>query len=438
MSVSRMALLLLLLLTQMACGAGLPTDQNRWNWKSGPGTQAPARSRRDIMTVMTPEEDTDYHFTFQTEGPEVLVNNTHASAPPTPAGTESVEPPTTGGPDPGETAETSSPVIATLNTSAGQPGPSVVPGEPHSELPTATSMPASSSVTFDPSSLPIAPTDPSSEPTGHPDDSTLSDRPTARDPSSSDPPDTTGPSSEPTGPPDNLAHSDSTTAGDPSTAPPNTTSPSSEPTGPLDNLTPSDSTAASDPSSAPTSANGPSSAPTPTLIPTKDPSPEHPTSIEPGKAPAPTAATRAPTSPVQKKTVQPGLYFRQTRATGPPGPEETSPPPAQAPSGGSIPVRQCLLAILILALIATTFLVCTVVLAVRLSRQLHTYPLRSSYSTEMVCISSLLPDGEGAAGANGAIGGPARNRAPAPTLGRGRAEDCEGDDLTLHSFLPEQ
>nr|XP_008519179.1 PREDICTED: P-selectin glycoprotein ligand 1 [Equus przewalskii] len=65
-----------------------------------------------------------------------------------------------------------------------------------------------------------------------------------------------------------------------------------------------------------------------------------------------------------------------------------------------IPVKQCLLAILILALLATIFLVCTVVLAVRLSRKNHT----------------PTPKGRG------------RKAGP--------GEDHDGDDLTLHSFLP--
>ncbi|XP_069850758.1 P-selectin glycoprotein ligand 1 [Dipodomys merriami] len=106
---------------------------------------------------------------------------------------------------------------------------------------------------------------------------------------------------------------------------------------------------------------------------------------------------------------------------------------APSPTGAleRIPVRQCLLAILILALVATLFLVCTVVLAVRLSRRSHTYPVRSYSPTEMVCISSLLPDaGEGApAVANGGL--PRGQGGKAEPL-----EDHDGDNLTLHSFLP--
>eukprot|EP00070_Physeter_catodon_P029233 XP_028336127.1 P-selectin glycoprotein ligand 1 isoform X2 [Physeter catodon] len=96
-------------------------------------------------------------------------------------------------------------------------------------------------------------------------------------------------------------------------------------------------------------------------------------------------------------------------------------------------VKQCLLAILILALVATIFLVCTVVLAIRLSRKNHLYPVRNYSPTEMVCISSLLPEGgEGpAAMANGGL-----PKAKSQGLKAGSGEDREGDDLTLQSFLP--
>nr|XP_015008202.2 P-selectin glycoprotein ligand 1 [Macaca mulatta] len=98
-----------------------------------------------------------------------------------------------------------------------------------------------------------------------------------------------------------------------------------------------------------------------------------------------------------------------------------------------ISVKQCLLGILILALVATIFLVCTVVLAVRLSRKGHMYPVRNYSPTEMVCISSLLPDGgEGpSALANGGLP-KAKSQGLTPEPG----EDRDGDDLTLHSFLP--
>ena len=97
------------------------------------------------------------------------------------------------------------------------------------------------------------------------------------------------------------------------------------------------------------------------------------------------------------------------------------------------PVKQCLLAILILALLATIFLVCTVVLAIRLSRKNHLYPVRDYSPSEMVCISSLLPErGEGPAPM------PNGDLPKAKDQGRkaGPGEDREGDDLTLRSFLP--
>lgn len=114
-----------------------------------------------------------------------------------------------------------------------------------------------------------------------------------------------------------------------------------------------------------------------------------------------------------------------------------SPPSSASPSltkgPDYMPVKHCLLAILILALVATTFLVCTVVLAVRLSRRNHMYHVRSYSPTEMVCISSLLPEGGEAPAAttNGSL--PTAKR---PGLQEGPGEDHNGDDLTLHSFLP--
>ncbi|KAI4536367.1 hypothetical protein MG293_013759 [Ovis ammon polii] len=106
-------------------------------------------------------------------------------------------------------------------------------------------------------------------------------------------------------------------------------------------------------------------------------------------------------------------------------------PPEGLPDPG--PVKQCLLAILILALVATVFLVCTVVLAIRLSRKNHLYPVRDYSPSEMVCISSLLPEG-----GEGPTPTPNGDLPKAKDQGRkaGPGEDREGDDLTLRSFLP--
>ncbi|XP_038201703.1 P-selectin glycoprotein ligand 1 [Arvicola amphibius] len=96
-----------------------------------------------------------------------------------------------------------------------------------------------------------------------------------------------------------------------------------------------------------------------------------------------------------------------------------------------IPVKQCLLVILILASLATIFLVCTVVLAVRLSRKNHMYPVRNYSPTEMICISSLLPEG--------GEGAPVTANGDLPKVQDPKTEpneDRDGDDLTLRSFLP--
>ncbi|XP_069727099.1 P-selectin glycoprotein ligand 1 [Phaenicophaeus curvirostris] len=88
---------------------------------------------------------------------------------------------------------------------------------------------------------------------------------------------------------------------------------------------------------------------------------------------------------------------------------------------------KCLLAILLLALVAATFMVCTGVLGARLWRRART-ARRQLGHTEMVCISSLVPDGEAAAN------GP-RARRLKPLLDGG--SEFDGDNLTLSSFLPE-
>ncbi|XP_074151953.1 P-selectin glycoprotein ligand 1 [Sminthopsis crassicaudata] len=132
-----------------------------------------------------------------------------------------------------------------------------------------------------------------------------------------------------------------------------------------------------------------------------------------------------PTSPAAARSAPPGV-------TGRAGPSPSSAPGATTAHlflSGHIPVRQCLLAVLILALVATVFLVCTVVLAIRLSRKGHTYPVRDYSPTEMVCISSLMADGDPAAN-----GGPAS--AKSELLKPGPDPGDDGDELTLHSFLP--
>ncbi|XP_008121665.1 P-selectin glycoprotein ligand 1 [Anolis carolinensis] len=105
----------------------------------------------------------------------------------------------------------------------------------------------------------------------------------------------------------------------------------------------------------------------------------------------------------------------------------TSPVPA---SNASI-VRKCLLAISLLALVASIFIVTAAVLACLLWRQKQAYRLNRHNQTEMVCISSLLAAEEAEEG-----------RAKRPRVERVRmlrenGTEAESDNLTLNSFLPD-
>ncbi|XP_061230756.1 P-selectin glycoprotein ligand 1 [Neopsephotus bourkii] len=91
---------------------------------------------------------------------------------------------------------------------------------------------------------------------------------------------------------------------------------------------------------------------------------------------------------------------------------------------------KCLLSILLLALVAATFMACTAVLGALLWRRTRTARRRLS-RTEMLCIPSLMPDGDGAT--NGPR--PALVRPPRMLLDGG--PEADGDNLTLSSFLPE-
>lgn len=178
-----------------------------------------------------------------------------------------------------------------------------------------------------------------------------------------------------------------------------------------------------------------STEPTTTETPSKDPATVEDVSTWPATtgglttAPAPSDPHRDTTVAISKSSDALFKGGKSRQGLFPGG--SASPRPAE--DLDYIPVRHCLLAILILALVATTFLVCTVVLAVRLSRKNHTYPVRSYSPTEMVCISALLPEREEgpAVTANGTL-----PTAKGPGLKGEPQKDREGDDLTLHSFLP--
>ncbi|XP_062409529.1 P-selectin glycoprotein ligand 1 [Sardina pilchardus] len=98
-------------------------------------------------------------------------------------------------------------------------------------------------------------------------------------------------------------------------------------------------------------------------------------------------------------------------------------------------VSNCLIAIASLAGLATFFMVCSIVLCTKLSAANHRYRyrLRSSggEGTEMVCISALLPDGEGL------VVRPKTPKSNGALIPNTDADsDCE-DNLTLNSFLPD-
>lgn len=117
------------------------------------------------------------------------------------------------------------------------------------------------------------------------------------------------------------------------------------------------------------------------------------------------------------------------KARAPSGPTHSAPWDTE-PWEPSRVVGKCLLAILLLGLVAAIFLLSTGVLGAVLWRRARTAQRRLSH-TEMVCISSLLPDGEVAA--NGPRPGPARR----PKLLLDGGSEADGDNLTLSSFLPE-
>ncbi|XP_038229392.1 P-selectin glycoprotein ligand 1 [Dermochelys coriacea] len=125
---------------------------------------------------------------------------------------------------------------------------------------------------------------------------------------------------------------------------------------------------------------------------------------------------------------------------------KTHSPPTRPPAGGSVTanvplqklsvhtnilVGKCLLAIFILALVAAIFIVCTTVLATLLWRQKRVCQVRQHNTTEMVCISALLPDSEPVAN------GEKPSKVKRMKMPTDNSSETEGDNLTLSSFLPD-
>ncbi|XP_072521031.1 P-selectin glycoprotein ligand 1 [Salminus brasiliensis] len=92
-------------------------------------------------------------------------------------------------------------------------------------------------------------------------------------------------------------------------------------------------------------------------------------------------------------------------------------------------VGRCLIAIALLAGLATIFIASTIILATKLAGSRYRHKMRLLQETEMVCISALMNDTEHPMPKQRH---PKSNGALIPST-----EDEDGDDLTLNSFLPD-
>ncbi|XP_071619624.1 P-selectin glycoprotein ligand 1 [Heliangelus exortis] len=139
--------------------------------------------------------------------------------------------------------------------------------------------------------------------------------------------------------------------------------------------------------------------------------------------PAPTTTTGA-----SKKTEKSGASPSPT----PPSPRDRESRGTAEPNVPWDPSRamgKCLLAMLLLALVAATFMGCTGVLGALLWRRARRARHRLG-PTEMVCISSLLPDSQVA------TNGPRPIPAPRHKTFLDGGTEADSDNLTLSSFLP--
>ncbi|CAB1322036.1 unnamed protein product [Coregonus sp. 'balchen'] len=106
--------------------------------------------------------------------------------------------------------------------------------------------------------------------------------------------------------------------------------------------------------------------------------------------------------------------------------------PTMTPKGRGL-VGQCLIIIAVLAALMTMFIVSTVILLTKLrgSRYRHRAQWLQGQGTEMVCISAMVPT-------NTTDRGQGRSRCPKINVTlMPSAEDSEGDNLTLNSFIPD-
>uniref|UniRef100_A0A670ZRJ3 P-selectin glycoprotein ligand 1 n=1 Tax=Pseudonaja textilis TaxID=8673 RepID=A0A670ZRJ3_PSETE len=103
----------------------------------------------------------------------------------------------------------------------------------------------------------------------------------------------------------------------------------------------------------------------------------------------------------------------------------------------SLLIGKCLLAILLLALVAAIFIVCSGVLAIMLWRQKRAYRLGQANHTEMVCISSLLSAEKEEEEEEEERRRRRQSKVKRVQLLGDTASETEADNLTLNSFLPE-
>ncbi|XP_075424918.1 P-selectin glycoprotein ligand 1 [Ascaphus truei] len=93
-------------------------------------------------------------------------------------------------------------------------------------------------------------------------------------------------------------------------------------------------------------------------------------------------------------------------------------------------MNQCMLAILILGILCAIFIICTIVLAAKLSTSKNHYKRQQQNHTEMMCISTLLPESD-------LLVAKSKLKTTALKTFAANVEDSDGDNTTLNSFLPD-
>ncbi|KAJ0013134.1 hypothetical protein NQD34_017468 [Periophthalmus magnuspinnatus] len=126
----------------------------------------------------------------------------------------------------------------------------------------------------------------------------------------------------------------------------------------------------------------------------------------------------------------------KTLPTTKPNPTKEGPRNTEATPCSSLGVvKKCLIIIACLAVVATFFIISTIILCTKLSSR--KYRLRRSHQgTEMMCISSLLPESTSSRRRYTKQRAPVTNGVLVIHQG-GDSDDETADNLTLSSFLPD-